>query len=107
MSVIAAKILQMATMCDTIIKMWIMRGSGLSAVCAFTIQNGVSNPRTSVYIGLHHRIHGRRKCLVRFCDLANIFHKYKRDKSEDAAMCVRILTDAILDDVSLSLIGML
>lgn len=44
---------------------------------------------------------------MRFCDLANIFHKYKRDKSEDAAMCVRILTDAILDDVSLSLIGML
>lgn len=42
---------------------------------------------------------------MRFCDLAHIFHKYKRDKSEDAAMCVKILTDAILDDVSLSLIG--
>ena len=42
---------------------------------------------------------------MRFCDLARIFHKYKRDKSETVAMCVLILTDAILDDVSLTSIG--
>ena len=42
---------------------------------------------------------------MKFCELAHVFHKYKRDRSEDAAMCVKILTDAILDDVSLQVIG--
>ena len=42
---------------------------------------------------------------MRLCDLAHIFHKYKRDRSEDVAMCIMILTDAILDDVSLGVIG--
>lgn len=42
---------------------------------------------------------------MKFCELAKILHKYRRDRSETTAMCVQILTDAILDDVALEKIG--
>ena len=42
---------------------------------------------------------------MRFCDLAHIFHKYRTDKKEDAAMCVLKLTDAILEDTALESLG--
>lgn len=42
---------------------------------------------------------------MKFCELAKILHKYRRDKSETTAMCVKILTDAILDDVAIDKIG--
>lgn len=42
---------------------------------------------------------------MRFCDLARIFHKYRLDSTEDTAMCVKILTDAILDDVAMESLG--
>lgn len=42
---------------------------------------------------------------MRFCDLARIFHKYRQDKSETVAKCVKILTDAILDDVAIEIAG--
>lgn len=43
---------------------------------------------------------------MKFCELAKILHKYRRDKSETTAMCVMILTDAILDDVAIEKIGL-
>lgn len=43
---------------------------------------------------------------MRFCELAKILHKYRRDRSETTAMCVQILTDAILDDVAIEKIGL-
>lgn len=42
---------------------------------------------------------------MRFCELAKILHKYRRDRSETTAMCVQILTDAILDDMAIEEIG--
>lgn len=42
---------------------------------------------------------------MRFCNWAKIFHKYRVDRTEDAAMCVKILTDAILDDVAMESLG--
>lgn len=42
---------------------------------------------------------------MRFCELAKILHKYRLNKRETTAMCVKILTDAILDDVALESLG--
>lgn len=37
---------------------------------------------------------------MKFCDLARLIHKYRINKNETTSMCVKILTDAILDDVA-------
>lgn len=42
---------------------------------------------------------------MKFCDLARLLHKYRTNKSETTAMCVKILTDAILDDVAMEEAG--
>lgn len=42
---------------------------------------------------------------MRFCDLAKVFHKYRVDNTENVAMCVKILTDAVLDDVAMESLG--
>lgn len=42
---------------------------------------------------------------MKFCNLAKTLHKYRNDRSETVAMCVLVLTDAILDDVALDRVG--
>lgn len=42
---------------------------------------------------------------MNFSDLAHVLHKYRINKRESAAMCVKILTDAILDDVAIESFG--
>ena len=42
---------------------------------------------------------------MKFCDLAKTLHKYRSNRSETVAVCVLVLTDAILDDVALDRVG--
>lgn len=70
-----------------------------------SIQKGIFDTATSAYIRIHHRVHGRGNTRLKFCELAKILHKYRRNRSETTAMCVKILADAILDDVAIEKIG--
>lgn len=38
---------------------------------------------------------------MNFSELAHTLHKFRINKRESAATCVKILTDAILDDVAM------
>lgn len=42
---------------------------------------------------------------MKFCDLAKVLHKYRMNRSEKTSECVKVLTDAILDDIAMESLG--